>query len=58
MEIISYVIFWPSKIIFNLVSLENKLTFRKLENFEKKKIRTHLHREFNQIYMDTYIICI
>ena len=43
------------QIIFNLVSPENKAAFRKLENFEKKKIITQLHREFNQIYIYRYI---
>ena len=35
----------------NLVYPENKATFYKLEDFEKKKFSTQLHREFNQTYI-------
>ena len=49
MKIRTFVIFWLSRIILNLVSPENKAIFRKLENLEKKKIGTQLHCEFNQI---------
>ena len=54
MKIRNIVIIWLSRIVLNLISPENKSLFRKLENFEKKKISTQLHREFNQIYI--YII--
>ena len=48
MKIINFVIFWFFRIILNIVSPENKATFRKLENIEKKTISTQLHREFNK----------
>ena len=49
MKIRNIVIIWLSRIVLNLISPENKSLFRKLENFEKKKISTQLHRECNQI---------
>ena len=49
MKIRNFVIFWLFRIALNLVSLGNKATFHKLENFERKKISTELHREFIQI---------
>ena len=49
MKIRNIVILWLSRIVLNLISPENKSLFRKLENLEKKKINTQLHREFNQI---------
>ena len=55
MKIRSFVIFWLSRIIFNSFSPENKATFRKLEDFEKKEISNQLHCKFNQIYICTYI---
>ena len=47
-KITNCVVLWLSKIILNFVSLENKSTFRKLENFERKKNNVQLHRELNQ----------
>ena len=49
MKIRNFVIFWLSRIILNLVSPENKPTFRRLEYFEKKKISVQLYSEFNQM---------
>ena len=51
MKIRNFVIIWLSRIILNLVSPDNKLIFCKLENFEKKKISTQLHRELNQTFL-------
>ena len=36
MKIRNFISFWLLRIILNLVSPENKSTFPKLENFEKK----------------------
>ena len=55
MKIRNIVIIWLSRIVLNLISPENKSLFRKLENLEKKKINTQLHREFNQIYIYIHI---
>ena len=49
MKIRNIVIVWLSRVVLNLISPETKSLFRKLENFEKKKINIQLHREFNQI---------
>ena len=56
MKIRNCVIFWLSRIVLNLVSLENKSRFRKVENFEKNKINTEIHRDFNQIYLQENLL--
>ena len=56
MKIRNIVILWLSRIVLNLISPENKSLFRKLENLEKKKINTQLHREFNQIYIISILL--
>ena len=49
MKIRNCVVLWLSRIVFYLVSIEDKSRFHRNEEFEKKKLNTQLYREFNQI---------
>ena len=42
-----YILIWSSRTVFNNLSVNNKINFRKLEVNSKKLISTELHLKFN-----------
>ena len=50
-----YILILYSRTVFNGLSDNNKINFRKLEVNSKKLISTELHLQFNLIYIIIYI---
>ena len=50
-KIDKFLIYWYSKIVFNILNNSPKLIFRKLETETRKLTAENLHQKFNEIYI-------